>query len=206
MQLMIASILVLVHWTLFATDIIRNNFFPFQIIFGKAYYTDNNGTYTYENYSYSCSNTGQCAQELCLAAQVGRTNRVILMPVTTGNNCYLPNDIFIYIMSSLLIVETLATIWCIVRYKCRQYDPEILVSYPTLCGDGFLCPGLMMWIYGIVSTIVIVFGPISLVTMIVVKDLILIIPMALRLVTFVLLLNSIKYDETTHTDDLPNEM
>lgn len=195
MHLMIASILVLVHWTLFATDIIRNNFFPFQIIFGSAYHKDDDGTYTYENYTYSCSNTGQCAQELCLAAEIPRANRVILMPVTNARDCYVPNDISIYIISSLLIAETLTTIWCVIRNIYRQYDPDILISYPILCSDAILCPGLMMWVYGIVSTIIIILGPVALVTVIVNKDFILIIPVILRLIIFILLLSAIDYNE-----------
>ena len=107
------GILIFIHWTLFITDILTNNFFPFGQIYGESYYTSTNNmniSWDYTNYSYECNTVSDCSRELCLASRYGRTNRVVLTPATNTDNCDLPMDISIYFITTILIVELGCTI------------------------------------------------------------------------------------------------
>jgi len=164
-------ILVLIHWTIFMTDVLLNNFFPFSQIFGSAVHNDIiKNTYKDLNYTYSCTGVAECSQKLCLASQVPLANRVILIPITTTNNCNLPNDIWIYIMIAILIIELLFTLLWI--NKCST----CLLNKQS---------GLILSMYVVINLIILFWGPIAFISIITSGHFRLLIVFAFRLVLLV---------------------
>jgi hypothetical protein len=113
-----AIIFVMVHSTIFVSDAITNNFFPFRQIFGVAVHQDlETGKYHDLNYSYSCDSTRSCSRELCKASSILRANRVILMPIFSSRDCSVPDTAWVATMTTVLAVEWLLTILWIGRKK-----------------------------------------------------------------------------------------
>jgi len=148
-----AMILVMFHWSIFVTDMsTSNNFFPFSQILGKAYEYDMfNNTYRYANYTYVCQGLADCSEKLCIASNIPKVNQVILSPIVSTTDCNAISglDAWIYTMLTLLILETVLTLWWIFKKRCDS----------CLCDKRSL---LIMTYYMIINIIMLLWGPISI--------------------------------------------
>lgn len=190
------TILVLFHWVSFVTDMSFNNFFPFSQILGTAYdYDIVNNTYRYANYTYVCRGLTECSEKLCIASNMPTVSQITLKPIVSSTDCssILTSNAWIYTMFLLLILETLLTLWWIFRKRCDT----------CLCDRRSL---LIMTYYLAVNIVMLLYGPISILSARYNQPILTISIVGLRFVFFLMVWMALAYDISKNKPEEENEL